>query len=189
MDALSHYEFYECGAVTCPVPAIDHIEPFIENKVPDLWAYYCVSQAKEVSNRFHSMPSYRNRIIGLQFYKFNIVGFLHWGYNYYNNRYSYDAINPYLCTDGDYFAPSGDTFLVYPASDGTALTSLRFEVLHEAFQDLRALLLCEKLCGREFVEKLIGDEFEALTFKTYPRSAEFILSFREKVNQAIKNAI
>ena len=189
MDALSHFEFYESGAVTNPVPAIDKIEPFLENNVPDLWAYYCVSQSKEVSNRFISMPSYRNRIIGLQLYKFNIAGFLHWGYNFYNNRYSYDAINPLLCTDGENFAPGGDTFSVYPANDGTALASLRFEVFHDALQDHRALCLCEKLCGRETVQKLIGEEFDSLTFKHYPQNAEFILSFREKINNAIKNAL
>lgn len=188
IDALSHYEFYECGAVTHPVPAIDKIEPFIENNVPDLWCYYCVSQAKEVSNRFISMPSYRHRIIGIQLYKFNITGFLHWGYNFYNNRYSYDAINPYLYTDGEHFAPGGDTFSVYPSLNGTALSSLRFEIFHDALQDQRALALCEKLYGREFVEKLIGDEFDSITFKNYPQNPEFILSFREKINQAIKNA-
>ena len=189
MDALSHFEFYESGAVTNPVPATNKIEPFIENNVPDLWCYYCVSQWKDVSNRFISMPSYRHRIIGIQMYKYNIVGFLHWGYNFYNNRYSYDAINPYTYTDGEHFAPGGDTFSVYPAMDGTALASLRFEIFHDALQDQRALELCEQLCGREFVEQLIGEEFEALTFKAYPQNADFILSFREKINQAIKNKL
>jgi len=188
-DALSHFEFYESGLVTNPIPAIDKIEPFIENKVPNLWAYYCVSQAREVSNRFISQPTARTRIIGFQLYKFNIVGFLHWGYNFYNNRYSYDAINPYICTDGDYFAPSGDTFSVYPADDGTAYTSLRFEAFYDALQDNRALRLCETLYGREFVEKLIGEEFEKMTFKVYPRNADFITSTREKINQAIKKKI
>jgi hypothetical protein len=65
IDALSDYEFYSSGAVTRPVPATDHIEPFIENKVPNLWAYYCCVQCTDVSNRFISMPSYRNRIIGV----------------------------------------------------------------------------------------------------------------------------
>lgn len=188
-DALSHFEFYESGAVTNPVPSIDKIEPFIEHGVPDLWGYYCVSQTKEVSNRFISMPSYRHRIIGIQMYKYNLAGFLHWGYNFYNNRYSYDAIDPLICTDGEHFAPGGDTFSVYPANDGTAYTSLRFEAFYEALSDHRALCLCEKLCGRDLVEKLIGDEFESLTFKHYPQSADFILSFREKINQAIKAAI
>ena len=52
MDALSNYEFYEQGIIEIPVPATSHIEPFIENNVPDLWCYYCIGQWQEVSNRF-----------------------------------------------------------------------------------------------------------------------------------------
>ena len=38
IDALSDYKFYEKGLVDIPVCAINHIEPFIENKVPHLWS-------------------------------------------------------------------------------------------------------------------------------------------------------
>ena len=62
MDALSDYAFYQSGAVTKPVPANNHIEPFLEAKVPGLWTYYCVGQYKDVSNMFMAMPSARNRI-------------------------------------------------------------------------------------------------------------------------------
>ncbi|MBR4073177.1 MAG: DUF4091 domain-containing protein, partial [Clostridia bacterium] len=148
MDALSEYEFYKRGIIDNPIPANEFIEPFIENNVPNLWTYYCCSQAKEVSNRFISMPSYRNRIIGVQFYKFNIAGFLHWGYNFYYNRHSKELINPYLITDADYFGASGDPFAVYPANDGTAYESLRLVVFYDALQDLRRLKLLESLYGR-----------------------------------------
>lgn len=190
IDAISNYEFYESGAVLNPIPATNHIEPFIENKVPDLWTYYCCSQHDKVSNRFISMPSYRNRIIGVQLYKYNIQGFLHWGYNYYNSQFSYAAINPYVSTDGDYFSPSGDTFSVYPAPDGTAYESLRLAVFHDALQDVRALKLCESLYGREFVLNLIEEDLDCdITFKEYPRSDKYLLRLREKVNMAIKSCI
>ena len=73
MDALSDYCFYESGAVDIPITAIDHIEPFIEKKVDNLFAYYCSAQHKEVSNCFFSMPSPRTRIIGAQLYKYDII--------------------------------------------------------------------------------------------------------------------
>lgn len=190
IDALSNYEFYETGAVSNPIPATDRIEPFIEHNVPNLWAYYCGFQKKGFSNRYISMPSYRNRIIGVQFYKFDIKGFLHWGYNYYNNQYSYSKINPFICTDGDYFAPSGGPFSVYPASDGTAYESLRLAVFHDAIQDLRAFRLCEKLCGREFVMDLINRNCGCnITFDAYPKSDNYLLNLRESVNNAIKSRI
>ena len=190
IDALSNYEFYETGAVSNPIPATDRIEPFIEHNVPNLWAYYCGFQKKGFSNRYISMPSYRNRIIGVQFYKFDIKGFLHWGYNYYNNQYSYSKINPFICTDGDYFAPSGGPFSVYPAADGTAYESLRLAVFHDAIQDLRAFRLCEKLCGREFVMDLINSNCDCMiTFDAYPKSDNYLLNLRESVNNAIKSRI
>lgn len=52
MDALSSFEFYKTGAVANPIPASNHIDPFIEAKVPGLWTYYCCSQGVDVSNRF-----------------------------------------------------------------------------------------------------------------------------------------
>lgn len=190
IDALSSYEFYESGAVSNPIPATDHIEPFIENKLPDLWSYYCCCQHKKVSNRFISMPSYRNRIIGVQLYKYGIKGFLHWGYNYYNSQFSYTTVNPYVSTDGDYFTPSGDTFSVYPAPDGTAYESLRLAVFHDALQDMRALELCESLYGREYVIKLIEEDCDfEITFSEYPRKEKYILNLRERTNNAIKESL
>ncbi|MBO1913972.1 hypothetical protein J4G37_55305, partial [Microvirga sp. 3-52] len=64
IDALSDYEFYERGFVEKPIPATNHIEPFLENEVPDLWTYNCCAQYIDVSNRFFTFPSARNRIIG-----------------------------------------------------------------------------------------------------------------------------
>ena len=87
MDALSDYKFYEHGLVEQPVPANDAIQEFLNHGVENLWTYYCVSQSYEVSNRFMAMPSLRNRIYGLQLYKYRIAGILHWGYNFYNSQY------------------------------------------------------------------------------------------------------
>jgi len=187
MDALSNYEFYEQGLVSNPIPSNNSIEPFIENNVPNLWTYYCCGQTQKVSNRFIAMPSYRNRIIGVQFYKFKIEGFLHWGYNFYYNRFSKELINPYLTTDADCFGPSGDPFSVYPANDGSAYESLRLVTFYDALQDMRRLKLLEKLYGRDFVINIIEDGIEAITFKEYSRNKEWLLKLQEKVNCLIKN--
>lgn len=189
IDALSDFEIYEEGIIEKPVPANDAIETFIENGVENLWVYYCCVQAVDVSNRFIAMPSARNRIMGMQLYKYNIEGFLQWGYNFFNNQYSYAKLNPFTRTDGEYFVPSGDTHSVYPAPDGTAYESLRLVVFYEGLQDLRALKLCEKLCGREKTMQILEEGIEPITFKKYPHSADWLLNVREKINEAIKNAI
>ena len=133
------------------------------------------------------MPSYRNRVIGLQLYKFGIKGFLHWGYNFYYSAKSRRLLNPYLENDGDGTFPSGDTFSVYPGREG-ALPSIRLKVFAQALQDVRALELLESKIGKNNVLELI-DADNSLTFNKYPRSAEFILAIREKVNERLATVI
>lgn len=183
-DALSDYHFYETGLVSAPIVATDHMEPFQEHEVPGLWAYNCCGQNVDVGNRFLAMPSYRNRILGLQLYKYKIAGFLHWGYNFYNLQNSRGQIDPYRVTDAGRAFPGGDPFSVYPGPDG-ALASLHLKVFHHGLQDLRALSLLERLGGREAAEQAVED-FAALTWKSYPRKAAYLLQMRETVNQLIK---
>ena len=189
MDALSNFEFYQDGLVELPIPSNDHIAPFIEAGVTGLWTYYCCAQEKGVSNRFIAMPLWRTRSIGLQFYKFNIVGFLHWGYNFYNAALSKGTINPYLDTCANYSFPAGDAFSVYPAQNGEALESIRILSFYEALQDVRAFRLAEALCGRERVievlEKIFGDK---IRFDKCATSAAPLLAIREKINEMIANA-
>lgn len=188
MDALSDRSFYDNGLVQHPVPANNHIEPFLEAGVPDLWTYYCCSQYKDVSNRFFSMPSARNRILGFQLYKFRIAGFLHWGYNFYYSQYSRFPIDPFRVTDAYYAFPSGDAFLVYPGPEGP-IESIRLEVLYEALQDLRALEALEAAVGRGETLRLLEEGLdEPIAFSRYPRDAAWLLAKREQINRAAAEA-
>jgi len=186
MDALSDYLFYQKGLVRNPIPSTDHIEPFLENKVPGLWTYYCVGQSTGVSNRFLCMPSYRNRIIATQLFKYDIEGFLHWGFNFYNDSLSISAVNPFLITDAGQAFLSGDSYLVYPGKRGEPLESIRYMVFREAMHDLRAFQLLESLVGKETVVALIEEDAdEPITFSCYPKSQKYLLELRDKVNRAI----
>lgn len=189
MDALSSFEFYETGAVPKPIPANNHIEPFLEAGVEGLWTYYCVGQHQLVSNTFIAMPGYRNRILGFQLYKYRIEGFLQWAYNFYGAQFSDYPVDPFRVTDGDGFAPAGDAFQVYPGKDGRPLESSRMMVTSQAMDDLRALQLLESLEGREFVMGILEDGIEPITFDHYPRSADYILETRARVNRAIEDSL
>lgn len=188
MDALSNYKFYKKGLVKLPVPANDHIEPFIGN-VSDLWTYYCCVQVKGVSNKFFSMPSQRNRVLGYQMYKFNVKGFLHWGYNFWYKQFSTGPVDPFTETDAGGSFPSGDSFVVYPGDNGAPLISLRLKVFYDAFQDMRALQLLESLIGKEKTMQILEDGIEPITFAKYPHCDDWQLATREKINAAIKQAI
>ena len=187
IDALSDFKFYSTGLIDTPIPANNHIEPFI-GKVSELWTYYCCAQDdKYVSNRFFSIPSQRNRVLGYQLYKYDVKGFLHWGYNFWNTRYSKEKINPYEVTDAGGFFFFFDSFVVYPKADGTPLCSLRLKVFYDGFQDMMALQTLEKLTGRENALKVLEQGLDnELTFFEYPHSIEWQLATRERINKAIK---
>ena len=156
MDALSHVDFFDNGLVEYPVPATDHIEPFLERPVPERWCYYCCSQGKLVSNRFMAMPSFRNRVLGLQMYMNDMEGFLHWGFNFYYSRRAEFPIDPYQVTDGIHAWPSGDPFSVYPYEKG-AIASIRTVVFYEGLQDRMLLKALEKKIGAEAVKNMVRE--------------------------------
>lgn len=192
MDALSHFEFYKQGAVDYPVPATNagDLPQFLASDVPEKWVYYCCGQDKDVSNRFIAMPSSRTRILGVQLYKYNISGFLQWGFNFYNSVLSRKHIDPFAVTDGCDTFHAGDPFIVYPGADGQPMESIRYMVFRQAIQDMRALQLLERLAGRELVERLIAEGLEEeLTLTRYPRENEYLINLRRKVNAEIEKRI
>ena len=187
IDALSNIEFYEQGLLERPIPANNHIEPFI-GRVPELWTYYCCGQHRDgVSNRFFAMPGWRTRVLGFQLWKFRCAGFLQWGFNFWNSRHSIEKnIDPFTITDGGLAWPSGDPFVVYPGENGQPLLSLRLKQFHEALQDLRALRLLERKIGYAAALAILEQGLdEPITFSQYPRSAAWLLATRERINQAL----
>lgn len=173
IDALSDVDFYREGLIELPVVQTNRMEPFLDAGIEKLWCYYCCSQAVDVANRFLAMPSARNRIIGVQLYKYGIKGFLHWGYNFYNSRYSRYKIDPYRVTDAAAGFPSGDAFSVYPYENGV-IPSLRIKVFKNALEDMRLLQLLEKKIGRDAVncglDRVAGME---ISFRSYPKDEGF----------------
>lgn len=189
MDAISDFAFYETGLIPTPVTATNHIEPFLENNIENLWAYYCCSQSEDVGNRFLAMPSYRNRILGLQLYKYNIKGFLQWGYNFYYSQLSQFEINPYLTTSASFAFPSGDPFSVYPGKN-EVLPSLRALIFREALQEVELCRLLESFIGKKAVVEIIEKHANMeITFRDYPRNSEFLPSLNDKIKEEIKKYI
>lgn len=187
VDALSDFRFYKLKIVTSPIPSNDHIENFI-GKADGLWTYYCSAQKNNcVSNRFFCNSSLRTRVLGYQMYKFDIKGFLHWGYNYYYTRLSKAKVDPFKVSDAGGQFPSGDSYVVYPAKDGTPYQSIRLKVFYDALEDLAALNTLESLTDKKTCMDIIEENGKYnLTFKDYPHSDEWLLTTREKVNGCIK---
>ena len=187
IDALSSVRFYKEGLIQTPVPANSHIEPFVAENIPNLWTYYCCSQAQKVSNRFVAMPSGRTRIIGTQLYRYDLKGFLHWGFNFYNAERSLSRIDPWQTLDGYGSWPAGDPFLVYPGADGMPVESIRGMMIREAFQDARLLQLAEDKLGREAVLQLLRDSWNGkdMTMEDYPYDAAWFAAVRDKLAEVL----
>ena len=190
LDALSDIEYFRNGLIKTPVCGEDEADIF-RPEVENFWTYYCCTQVhNHLPNRFFSMPSSRNRILGTLLYKYDAQGFLHWGHNFWHVQYSKHPIDPFTVTDAGGGFPSGDSFVVYPGEGGKPLNSLRHLVFNDGFQDMRALRLLESLTSREYVLNFIEkDLFVPLTFRTYPHEASWLLGLRQRINEEIAKNI
>ncbi len=188
IDACSDYRFYEEGIIPIPAAITTKVEEFFAHGHTDIWAYTCGDpHDKGYSNRMIAMPNSRNRITGIQLYKYGIKGFLHWGFNFYNAQLSRRTLNPFLETDAGEAFPSGDSFSVYPGNNGP-IESLRSVVFFEGLQDISACELLESYIGREAVLDIINAEGE-IKFNEYPRTDAGVLGIRDRINAKIKEVI
>ena len=189
LDALSSYPFYEQGLVECPVTSVMHMQEFLDHDVKNQWTYYCCQpQYTGSTNSFIGTPGWRTRILGLLMYKYDIKGFLHWGLNFYNNALSRRHINPYVTTSGNGSWPSGDPFILYPATNG-AYPSIRGKITAEAIGDMDLCRTVEEYIGRDAVVRIIDRLAQRpLKFEDFPKGEEYIFEVRKKLLGALKAA-
>lgn len=185
MDAVSHVEFSDYMDI--PVAVVSSMQEFIDKGVSHAWVYNCCCPSNIYPNRFIAMPSGRNRIMGTMMYKYNIPGFLHWGFNFYNSQLSKKPINPYMVTDSEYAFPAGDPFAVYPYEDG-ATHSIRSRVFYDGLQDIRVFELLETVMSHEEVVAMI-EKHGKITFSDYPKNYEILLEIRKEAHELIKKEL
>lgn len=148
------------------------------------FAYYCCSAHSEyLSNRFLDMPSLRNRILGCQLWLNKANGFLHWGFNFYNDRGSVRSIDPFRVTDALGHFPGGDGFVVYPGCGG-AWDSLRLEVFYDALQDRMLLKELEKKLGRATLVKILND-YGIRGWTEYPHTETAFIAFNANLKRML----
>lgn len=187
VDALSSLAFAEQGVVHTPIVATDHVGPFLEAGLHP-WVYYCVSQNRDVANRYIALPSVRNRVLGRQLFAHDAPGFLHWGFNFWFSQFALRPIDPFAdtCAGGPFFG--GDAFAVYPGPDGTPWLSLRHRVFAQAMADHRALTWLAALTDRPSATALI-DEGGTLTYSSFSYDVAQHLRARRAVDERILAAL
>lgn len=188
-DALSSYDYYKKGYTKRPIVAVNSpdIEEFVAG-CDGYWVYYTSAELTDNSaSRVISVPSARNRVIGIQMYIGNAKGFLHWGYNYYYGILSHGVFNPMINPCG-YKQLAGASYIVYPDINGKAIPSLRMKVFYEAINDYRALQTLERLIGRRQVVDFINATAGKVDYK-YSPSNEELFELRQKINNEISKNI
>jgi len=124
------------------VPQIDHLATWYDDFLKaakngmELWIYSVgIYQATSFPNKTIDVPVIDNRIMHWVNYKYDLTGYLHWGWNQWTE-------NPYQEV-GEHI---GDGWHVYPVKGGV-LNSLRWEQMRNGIQDYEYLhLLEEKIC-------------------------------------------
>ena len=110
----------------------------------EFWYYICCHPyGVAYPNRFMDLPGARIRTLHWLNYSESLVGYLHWGYNYWRG----DPFGP-PTTD---YGP-GDTHCVYPG-DGGPLDSIRWELQRESAEDYEYLKLLEAAIAQIKAEK------------------------------------
>lgn len=139
IDALSEVDYGREGLTDMPIPSIAVTRQYAEEGIPS-WTYFCCGPRGRFLNRLLDTPLPKIRMAGWLFHRFQRLGFLHWGFNYWYKSQTRQMIDPFCVTDGLAWPgwAYGDTMLVYPGATGP-LESIRGQVFAESLQDLALL--------------------------------------------------
>ncbi len=189
LDALSHIEYYHQGLCEIPVAYTKNLHAFLPEDIKERWTYYCCGPTYHYSNRFIAGSLPRVRSLGMQMYKYGIEGFLHWGYNFYNNQFSEDVINPYMNMTAGYWGIGGDAAVVYPGHGGVAIESIRLLAFRQAFDDIRVMKLCESYYGKERVVAEIEAIAGTVVFEKCVEDSVTMQRVRDRLDDLILEAM
>ncbi len=174
MDALSDIRYGREGLTDMAIPTIRVTKQYVEEGIPS-WTYFCCGPRGPYLNRLVDTPLQKIRMSGWLFYRFQRLGFLHWGYNYWYRSQTRQLIDPFSVLDGHQWPnwAYGDTFLVYPGADGP-IDSIRWEVFAESLQDYALL----QTAGVDPEGELLA---ELEDFHKFPKTAKWLSKARAQV--------
>jgi hypothetical protein len=136
MDAIE--TTYLLDDIEIAVPKLDHFATWNETykkwqqKGNELWFYTVgIYQGSLFPNKTIDVPVMDSRILHWMNYKYDAPGFLHWGWNQWNET-PFQDVGMHI----------GDGWHVYPAKDGV-LNSLRWEQMRNGIQDYEYFWMLE----------------------------------------------
>ena len=102
----------------------------------EVWFYTCCFPRGRYPNRFIDFPLLKTRILQWLNFRYDAVGYLHWGWNWWTeNPFENVEVGPW---------PPGDGFIVYPGPSN----SIRWEQMREGLEDYEYLWLLQAAVDR-----------------------------------------
>jgi len=116
----------------------------------EIWFYTCLNPKGEYANRFIELPLIKTRILHWINYRFNIPGYLHWGFNFWRGGDPFDETTAIQLESGT-ILPGGDAWICYPG-DRKILSSIRLEAMRDGIVDYELLSMLSKKNPEEAAE-------------------------------------
>lgn len=144
----------------------------LQKEGKELWYYTCVMPRGNYANRFIELPLIQTRLLHWINFKYNAIGYLHWGLNYWEK----DQLNIDASRDRGRL-PAGDNCIIYPGYR-KLYSSIRFEAMRDGIDDYQLLKMVEKkdsVKARGFSNDLILD------FNQYDNSVTHFRKIRKQM--------
>jgi len=151
----------------------------------EAWYYTCLAPKGEWANRFVELPLIKTRLLHWVNFKYNIPGYLHWGFNFWgSNSGIITAENPYedvsgMIVSSGNILPGGDCWITYPGYK-TIYPSIRLEAMRDGIVDYELLKMYKEKFPAE-TDELVGTTVYG--FEHYDIN---IAAFREKRRQILE---
>ena len=148
-----------------------------QSKGEEVWFYTCMHPQGNYANRFIEQPLIKTRLLHWINFQYGATGYLHWGYNYWQDKDPYKNVHPLHGSGLGHILPAGDPFIVYPGKNGP-VNSIRFEAMRDGIADHELLsMLAEKdpKAARELSSQMIR------SFKDYSIDVKQFRQTRHKL--------
>jgi hypothetical protein len=130
----------------------------LQQQGKEIWYYFCGAVQGTCVSRHLDQKMLRVRYTNWLNFKYNLSGFLHWGYNWWGylspftqTQVAYSPVGPF---------PPADQNIVYPAPDGGIMDSIRHEADRDSIEDYELLKQLEARSSekaRSIVNTMIRD--------------------------------
>ena len=132
------------GTIDAWVPVLDVIHrdwkfyQDLKKQGKEIWFYTCVGPRGNYANRFLEQPLVQTRILHWINYKYGLVGYLHWGLNFWGS----DPLTSDASRDRGKL-PAGDANITYPGYR-KLYSSIRLEAMRDGIYDYELLKMLER---------------------------------------------